>query len=96
MVLREFFDAKKEKLDAGFESPDAFEKQQDCLSCRVLGSTAFVSLGGYTYFSGMQQLRAQRTAIELSKSKYKYGSRQLGIITLSATLVSLGFYRMLN
>lgn len=35
MVLREFFDAKKEKLD-DFESPDAFEKE-DCLSCRVLG-----------------------------------------------------------
>jgi hypothetical protein len=35
MVLKEFFNAKKEKLD-DFESPDAFEKE-DCLSCRVLG-----------------------------------------------------------
>ena len=58
------------------------------------GSTAFVALGGYTYFSGMQQLRASRQAIELSKSKYKYGSRQLGIVSLSATLVGLGIYRM--
>ncbi|KEF62916.1 uncharacterized protein A1O9_00890 [Exophiala aquamarina CBS 119918] len=94
MALMEFFNAKKDKID-DFESPDAFEKE-DCLSCRVLGSTALVSLGGYTYFSGMQQLRAQRRVIELSKSKYKYGSRQLGILTLSATLVSLGFYRMIN
>jgi hypothetical protein len=44
----------------------------------------------------MQELRAQRQAIELSKSKYKYGSRQLGIVTLSATLFSLGIYRMFN
>lgn len=35
MVLKEFFDAKKEKFD-DFENPDAFEKK-DCLSCRVLG-----------------------------------------------------------
>jgi len=53
-------------------------------------------LGGYVYFSGMQQLRAQQKAIELSKSKYKYGSRQLGIVSLSATLVGLGIYRMFN
>ncbi|ETI24906.1 hypothetical protein G647_04276 [Cladophialophora carrionii CBS 160.54] len=85
----------KEEQFTEFDDPKAFEKQ-DCLSCRVLGSTAFVSLGGYTYFSGMQQLRASRQAIELSKSKYKYGSRQLGIVSLSATLVGLGVYRMFN
>ena len=62
----------------------------------VAGSTALVSLGGYTYYSGMQQLRVQRKAIEMSKSKYKYGSRQLGILTLSATFVSMGIYRMLK
>lgn len=70
------------------------------LYCNILlilvGSTALVSLGGWTYYSGMQQLRLQRKAIEMSKSKYKYGSRQLGILTLSATFVSMGIYRMLN
>ena len=92
-----------------FNDPDAFE---DCVSCRVfgtpsllplllaltvsLGSTALVSLGGWTYYSGMQQLRLQRKVIEMSKSKYKYGSRQLGIVTLSATFISMGIYRMLN
>ncbi|KIX95313.1 uncharacterized protein Z520_08830 [Fonsecaea multimorphosa CBS 102226] len=85
---------KKEDKFPDFENPRAFDKQQDCLSCRVLGSTAFVGLGGYTYFSGMQQLRARQKAIELSRSKYKYGSRQLGILSLSATLVGLGIYRM--
>jgi len=94
MVLRELFSPKGDKFD-DFDNPKAFEKE-DCLSCRVLGSTALVSLGGYTYFSGMQQLRAQRKAIELSRSKYKYGSRQLGILSLSGTLVALGIYRMFN
>ena len=60
------------------------------------GSTALVSLGGYTYYSGMKNLRLQRKAIEMSKSKYKYGSRQLGIVALSATLVGLGLYRTFN
>ena len=60
------------------------------------GSTAFVLLGGYTYFSGMNHLKAQRTAIMKSKSKYKYGSRQLGILTISATLVGLGIWRMVG
>ena len=62
----------------------------------VIGSTAFVALGGYTYFTGMKSLREQRKAIELSKSRYKYGSRQLGILSLSATLVGLGLYRTFN
>jgi hypothetical protein len=32
----------------------------------------------------------------MSKSKYKYGSRQLGIVSISATLFGLAFYRMIN
>jgi hypothetical protein len=60
------------------------------------GSTALVSLGGYTYFTGMKNLRLQQKAIEMSKSKYKYGSRQLGILTISATLVGMGLYRTFN
>ncbi|KAK4946563.1 hypothetical protein LTR10_014415 [Elasticomyces elasticus] len=94
MVLKEMLSAKTQKFD-DFEDPKAFEKD-DCLSCRIVGSTALTSLGGYVYFSGMQQLRAQQKAIELSRSKYKYGSRQLGIVSLSATLVGLGIYRMFN
>lgn len=59
------------------------------------GSTALVSLGGYVYVSGMKQLRERRKIID-TKSKYKYGSRQLGIISLSATLIGLGIYRTFN
>ena len=62
----------------------------------ITGSTALVSLGGYTYYSGMSSLRMQRKAIELSKSRYKYGSRQMGIVGISATLVGMGVYRMFN
>ncbi|RMZ82241.1 hypothetical protein DV738_g1835, partial [Chaetothyriales sp. CBS 135597] len=85
------------KTEDGFgKPPKDVDLQDDCTSCRVLGSTALVSLGGYTYFSGMRQLRLQSQAIELSKSKYKVGSRQLGIVLLSSTLVGLGMYRMIN
>lgn len=61
-----------------------------------IGSTALVSLGGYTYFSGMKQLREKKALIEAGKTKYKYGSRSLGIVGMSATFVALGIYRMLN
>jgi len=71
-------------------------RQDDCISCRVLGSTVFVSLGGYTYFSGMKQLRQRQQLIERSRSRYKYGSRQLGVLVLSGTFVGLGIYRMVN
>jgi hypothetical protein len=60
------------------------------------GSTALVSLGGYTYYSGMKTLRERRQIIEMSKSKYKYGSRQLGILMLSGTLIGMGLYRTIN
>lgn len=60
------------------------------------GAGALGALGLYTYRSGMTQLRAQKQAIELSKSKYKYSSRQLGIISLSASLIGLAYYRLIN
>ncbi|KAK5082157.1 hypothetical protein LTR05_007300 [Lithohypha guttulata] len=78
------------------EITSPYEEKEDCISCRVMGSTTFVALGGWTYYSGMKQLRERQQLIEKSKSKYKTGSRQLGIITLSATFVGLGIYRMLN
>ncbi|RMD40987.1 hypothetical protein DV735_g4113, partial [Chaetothyriales sp. CBS 134920] len=82
--------------DGASKPPKDIDLRDDCTSCRVLGSTALVSLGGYTYFSGMRQLRLQSQAIELSKSKYKVGSRQLGIVLLSSSLIGLGMYRMIN
>ena len=60
------------------------------------GSTALVSLGAYTYISGTRHLQQHRKAIDLSRSKYKYGSRRLGLVGLSATLVGMGIYRTFN
>jgi len=100
MVLERLFSSSNQKEVDSFEfdDPKALRSDgyDDCLSCRVVGSTALVSLGGYTYYTGMKNLKAQRKVIEMSKSKYKYGSRQLGILTLSATLVGMGLYRTFN
>ncbi|BCR82999.1 uncharacterized protein ACHE_10401A [Aspergillus chevalieri] len=74
----------------------AEDTYDDCLSCRVTGSAAFVGLGVYSYYTGMNNLRQQEKAIMQSASKYKMGSRQLGIATISATLVGMGIWRALN
>ena len=60
------------------------------------GSAAFIGLGVYSYYTGMSNLRKQETAGMLHATKYKMGSRQLGIATISATLVGMGIYRALN
>jgi hypothetical protein len=80
-----------------YESPQRVARTKHTADMvRNTGSTALVSLGGYTYFTGMKNLRLQQKAIEMSKSKYKYGSRQLGILMISATLVGMGLYRTFN
>ncbi|PYI12266.1 hypothetical protein BO78DRAFT_392133 [Aspergillus sclerotiicarbonarius CBS 121057] len=72
---------------------DAYD---DCLSCRVTGSAAFIGLGVYSYYSGMKNLKMQEKAIMQSATKYKMASRQLGIATISATLVGMGLWRAFN
>ncbi|KAJ5640620.1 hypothetical protein N7528_000245 [Penicillium herquei] len=74
----------------------AEEKYDDCLSCRVTGSAAFVGLGVYSYYTGMQNLRKQEKIIMQGPTKYKMGSRQLGIATISATLIGMGLWRAFN
>lgn len=61
-----------------------------------LGSAAFIGLGVYSYHTGMQNLRKQEKAIMQGPSRYKMASRQLGILTISATLVGMGLWRALN
>ncbi|EYE91116.1 uncharacterized protein EURHEDRAFT_424202, partial [Aspergillus ruber CBS 135680] len=80
-------DAKRAIADDTFD---------DCLSCRVTGSAAFVGLGIYSYYTGMKNLRQQEKTIMQSATKYKMGSRQLGIATISATLVGMGIWRAIN
>ncbi|KAJ5638075.1 hypothetical protein N7520_001161 [Penicillium odoratum] len=74
----------------------ADDKYDDCLSCRVTGSAAFVGLGIYSYYTGMSNLRKQEKMIMQGPSKYKMGSRQLGIATISATLIGMGIWRAVN
>jgi len=98
MVLERLFGRSTEDPPLELDNPNAYGSgtYEDCLSCRIVGSTALISLGGYTYVTGMKNLRQQRQAIELSKSRYKYGSRQLGTVIISATLVGMGLYRTFN
>ncbi|KAJ6083929.1 hypothetical protein N7486_010729 [Penicillium sp. IBT 16267x] len=74
----------------------AEDKYDDCLSCRVTGSAAFVGLGIYSYYTGMSNLRKQEKMIMQGPSKYKMGSRQLGIATISGTLIGMGLWRAFN
>jgi hypothetical protein len=57
---------------------------------------AMIGLGGYSYYTGMRNLRKQEKAILRSGSKYRMGSRQLGVVTISATLVGMGLWRAFN
>lgn len=61
-----------------------------------LGSMTMVGLGGYTYYSGMKNLREQRKVIAKSPTKFGYGSRQVAIVTIACSLASLGVFRMFN
>ncbi|PYH74307.1 uncharacterized protein BO88DRAFT_399991 [Aspergillus vadensis CBS 113365] len=72
---------------------DAYD---DCLSCRVTGSAAFIGLGVYSYYSGLKNLKMNEKAIMQGTTKYKMGSRRLGLFTISATLVGMGIYRAFN
>ncbi|OAA55472.1 hypothetical protein ISF_07983 [Cordyceps fumosorosea ARSEF 2679] len=69
------------------------DRQEDCLSCKVVGSGAFLGLAGYSYFSGMSQLERQRKAILQSKSMFGMRSRKAGILGISLGLAYMGFWR---
>ncbi|KNG85103.1 hypothetical protein ANOM_006623 [Aspergillus nomiae NRRL 13137] len=74
----------------------AEDQYDDCTACRVTGSAAFIGLGVYSYYTGMSNLQKQERAVMQSATKYKMGSRRLGIATISATLVGMGIYRAFN
>ncbi|KAL4942524.1 hypothetical protein BDV06DRAFT_192012 [Aspergillus oleicola] len=77
--------------------PVAYDEfEDDCFSCRATGSAAFIGLGVYSYYTGMAQLRKQEQSIMRGATRYKMGSRQLGIASISAALVGLGLWRAFN
>ncbi|KAI5851903.1 hypothetical protein BZA05DRAFT_46641 [Tricharina praecox] len=65
----------------------------DCLPCRVIGSVAFMGLGGYTYISGMSQLAAKEAEIARANTRFGIGIRRLGIQGTAVGLFGLGVYR---
>jgi len=69
---------------------------EDCLPCRVIGATAFIGLGAYSYVSGTYQLKQQQAKIIKSGSLLGVKSRQTGITGIALTLVGLGVWRLVN
>ncbi|KAF8253430.1 hypothetical protein K440DRAFT_625497 [Wilcoxina mikolae CBS 423.85] len=65
----------------------------DCTPCRVIGSLAFIGLGGYTYVSGMSQLAAKEAEIARANTRFGIGIRRLGIQGTAVGLFGLGLYR---
>ncbi|KAL1310658.1 hypothetical protein AAFC00_000925 [Neodothiora populina] len=80
---------KPEKLQAVL---DREMSQYDCLPCRVMGASAFMGLGAYTYWSGHRQLRLNEQKI-LQMGRANMAVRSLGITGIAAGLVGLGVYR---
>lgn len=62
----------------------------------LIGSATFAGLGIYSYASGMSQLRQREAEILKSGSRVTMQMRRMGIFGLSATLVGMGAYRLVN
>lgn len=70
-----------------------YAEQYDCTSCRVMGASAFIGLGAYSYWSGHRQLKLREREILKSGSKIGMKARGLGVTMISLVLVGLGAYR---
>ncbi|KAF1354839.1 hypothetical protein BDV97DRAFT_366063 [Delphinella strobiligena] len=83
---------KPEDLNAVLARENA---QYDCTSCRVMGASAFIGLGAYTYWSGHRQLRLNEQQI-VRAGKVNMAARRMGITGLAITLAGIGAYRAFN
>ncbi|CAG8976520.1 hypothetical protein HYALB_00006016 [Hymenoscyphus albidus] len=70
--------------------------RDDCMPCRIVGASAFIGLGAYSWYSGHTQLERQQAKILASKSMFGMKSRQAGITTIALSLVGLGLFRLAN
>jgi hypothetical protein len=68
----------------------------DCLPCRVIGASAFIGLGAYSYFSGHSQLKQQEAEIIKSAKLLGMKSRRAGITGIALSLLGVGVYRLVN
>ncbi|KAM0795213.1 hypothetical protein BDR22DRAFT_871834 [Usnea florida] len=72
------------------------EDKDDCLSCRLVGASAFIGLGGYVYYSGKQALKERGHMIARQSGLGGLKWRLRGIALLSSTFVGMGLYRLVN
>ncbi|KAF2675059.1 hypothetical protein BT63DRAFT_450042 [Microthyrium microscopicum] len=68
----------------------------DCLGCRIVGSAAFVGLGGGMLYTGNRDLNANRQKILQSKSIFGFKTRQSALFATSFSMIGLGLYRWFN
>ncbi|KAF2092235.1 hypothetical protein K490DRAFT_30957 [Saccharata proteae CBS 121410] len=68
---------------------------EDCTPCRILGASAFIGLGVFSYVSGHSQLTQQQAAILKSNSIFGMRSRRNGITGLASVFLGLGLYRLM-
>lgn len=72
----------------------------DCMPCRLMGSAAFTGLGVYTYYSGRKQLNERKAEIERQvargMTRFGLGARRASTVAISAVLVAVGAYRLVN
>ncbi|KAG8625197.1 hypothetical protein KVT40_006948 [Elsinoe batatas] len=85
--------AKLQQIERGETFDAARKREYDCLSCRVMGATAFAGLGIYSYISGHRDLTKRQADIMRSGTKIGMPARRLGVSFTSAVLVGLGLYR---
>ena len=63
---------------------------------KYTGSAALIGLGGYSYFSGRQQLKLQEAKIIQSGSRFGMQSRRAGLVGIAGSLIAMGFWRLVN
>jgi hypothetical protein len=65
-----------------------------------MGSAAFTGLGVYTYYSGRKQLNERKAEIERQvargMTRFGLGARRASTVAISAVLVAVGAYRLVN
>ncbi|KAE9987094.1 hypothetical protein EG328_003876 [Venturia inaequalis] len=74
----------------------ADKAKYDCFSCRLIGATTFIGLGGFTYYTGHAQLRQSEAIILKSGSKMGMAPRRGAITIMSIAMAAIGAYRLVN
>ncbi|CAF9933944.1 hypothetical protein IMSHALPRED_009531 [Imshaugia aleurites] len=72
------------------------EDRDDCLSCRLIGASAFIGLGAYVYYSGQQGLKERGHMIARQSGMGGVKWRLRGIALLSSSFIGMGLYRLVN